>query len=241
MSEQDFPSYSFTLGNNMQSYFSEALSTIILLFSARKLGTKPRQRALGFIMLWISFASVVTGVEGASSWYDAATNNRKKTRNKINTSKTEPWRASSRISREQIEIMLILCASLLFGYFLLKIRDVVFGETEIHHLEDQAGEYVHVHRPALTGEEVVDDDYRERSRSAPAVYHFSLSNHVREEEEENLEAIISTSSKVGMASSSLSTTADDGSFGLRKRNLESTNRDIHVVEGEEGYLMVSKN
>ena len=201
----------------------------------------PRQRTLGFIILWISFASAVTGVAGASSWSDAATDNRKKTSDKTNASNSEPFWTSSRISREQIEIMLILSASVLFGYFLLKIRDVVFGETEIHHLEDHAGEYVHVHRPALTGEEVVDDDYRERSRSAAAVYHFSLSNHVREEEEENLEAIINTSSKVGVASSSLSTTADDGSFGLRKRNLESTNRDIHVVEGEEGYLMVSKN
>jgi hypothetical protein len=160
------------------------------------------------------------------------------------------------VSWEQLEIIVILGISVAFGYLLLRILDVIlFGQMAVnrHYLEeggDQSSyDYVHIRHDA---HDIISE---EEISNAGKDFHFNMPQHVREEQEDNLETIIgSTSSSPPTRAdvndddvpsySSSSSTQRNNTVGLRKRNplqVESAaNREISVVEGEEGYILVSK-
>jgi hypothetical protein len=169
------------------------------------------------------------------------------------------------ISWEQLEILVLLSLSLAFGYLLLRICDVVlFGQTTTSKLRQSSFileegdpytyDYVHI-RPNRANETASSEEEENLLCKADTDFHFNMPQHVREEEEDNLETIIGSTSypskvvarieeDVTSYPSSLLQEGNDA-IGLRKRNpsqLESTivHRDISAVEGEEGYVMVTK-
>lgn len=174
------------------------------------------------------------------------------------------------ISWEQFEILVLLSLSLAFGYMLLRICDVVlFGQMttaskrhpkDVVLLEDEGDpstyDFVHI-RPNIAKEIASTEEEEEEENllcKADTDFHFNMPQHVREEEEDNLETIIGSTSypsKVSIrveeevtsyASSSLQ--GENNAMGLRKRNPSQLNstayREISAVEGEEGYVMVNK-
>lgn len=170
------------------------------------------------------------------------------------------------MSWEQLEILVLLSLSLAFGYLLLRICDVVlFGQTTTSKLrhssfileegDPSTYDYVHI-RPNIANETASSEEEENLLCKADTDFHFNMPQHVREEEEDNLETIIGSTSypskvaarieeDVTSYSSSSSLQEGNNAIGLRKRKpsqLESTtvHRDISAVEDEEGYVMVTK-
>lgn len=163
------------------------------------------------------------------------------------------------ISWEQLEIIVLLSLSLAFGYLLLRICDVVlFGPTTTASkrptkdvsLEDEGDpstyDFVHI-RPAITTEIASSEEDENPLCKADTDFHFNMPQHVREEEEDNLETVIGSTIHVEKEATSYDSSSLQGeitAMGLRKRNPSQFNstayREISAVEGEEGYVMVHK-
>lgn len=154
------------------------------------------------------------------------------------------------VSWEQLEIIVLLGLSVAFGYLLLRILDVIlFGQMAVnhHYFSEEGGDqssydYVHIRHNT---HDIISEE--EEISNADKDFHFNMPQHVREEQEDNLETIIgSTSSYPTRVANNddVPSYLSSNTIGLRKRNPlqaeSAANREISVVEGEEGYILVSK-